>query len=143
MAVEWQEEWAFGDDRIDAEHISLIMQVNRIAVLIDHGADKATLSALVQTLLRSAEDHFTYEEDLMAATDYHDAADHCDAHQRLLCSARLIASSLLTNHEVTEADNIGKYLEGWLVMHIEKEDALFSTFLAGIDNTEVIENMLA
>ena len=104
--------------------------------------ESAILSLLVQNLLKSAEDHFNYEEDIMTAINYQGVEKHCDAHQRLLCSARLIAGSLLTNDEITDADNIGRFFIEWLVDHIEGEDTLLSEYMTELDRKGLLEKVM-
>jgi hemerythrin-like metal-binding protein len=130
MAIEWQEEWVTDDDRIDAEHIELLSNVNDILNLLNAGASPIAISSSIQMLIRKSDSHFSYEEDLMSKSDYSDAAIHHDEHQRLLCAANIMASDLLIIDGGIDIVGIGKFLESWFTGHIERDDLPFFDYLS-------------
>ncbi len=129
MAIEWREKWAFGDDRVDAEHIEILLVVNQVLIAFEERASRPAVSALIQALIKRAEDHFSYEEHLMSDAEYEDREAHHNEHQRLIPALYIMVSDLLISAISDDNSAIGRYIERWFIYHLEKDDAELSAFL--------------
>lgn len=56
-----------GDSRMDSDHEALVRLAQQIEDLLAEGGDTTTISGKLVTLYRLAEEHFSYEDTLMAA----------------------------------------------------------------------------
>ena len=129
MLIEWQEAWLTGDDRIDAEHLELVSRINALHAAVDGGCDREAITAGLRAILERTREHFAYEEGLMAATGYPDAAVHCDRHGMLFGIVNLLAESIeLVDGEIV-LGTIG-FFEDWFIGHVESDDANLGDFLA-------------
>ena len=129
MAIEWREKWAFGDDRVDAEHIEILLLVNQVLIALEERAARPAVSTLIQALIKRAEAHFSYEEHLMSDAEYEDSEAHHDEHQMLISTLYIMVSDLLVSAISDDNSVIGRYIEHWFIDHLEKDDAELSAFL--------------
>lgn len=129
MLIEWQEAWLTGDDRIDAEHLELVARINALHAAVDGGGDREAITAGLRAIVERTREHFAYEESLMAATGYPDAAVHRERHGMLFGIVNLLAESIeLVDGEIV-LGTIG-FFEDWFIGHVECDDADLGDFLA-------------
>ena len=128
MLIEWREEWLLGEERIDAEHLEAVSIINALHGAVGRGESREALTALLRALLARSREHFAYEEGLMAAGGYPDAAVHAEQHQRLIG----ILTMLLETMDITDGEvvlgTVGVF-DDWFVTHVETSDAALGRFL--------------
>ena len=128
MLIEWREAWLLGEDRIDAEHLEMIGIINGLHGAVERGEGKEVVTAALRSLRERTREHFAYEEKLMAASEYPEAAAHGDQHQKLLGIVNILVENLeLINDEIV-LGTVG-FFDDWFVIHVETDDAALGRFL--------------
>jgi hemerythrin-like metal-binding protein len=129
MLIEWREAWLTGEERIDAEHLDLVARINALYAAIGAGEGREAVAAALTAILERTRAHFAYEESLMAATAYPEAALHHERHQTLYGMIKLVAETVaMVKTEV--ALGTVDFLEGWFIGHVESDDAALGRYLA-------------
>lgn len=103
---------------IDEQHAHLAHLVNNLSIALKENASKSTLLTDVEALVAYTKFHFATEELLM--TEFHVAslASHREAHRRLLDDI----SNIGVQNETASVSLILRYLQEWLLRHIESCD---------------------
>lgn len=117
--MSWSATHEVGIAIMDQQHRELVDQINRIGDGLKSGHGAAQLGDALGTLLGLTRAHFASEEVLMDRTaDDEAAAQHRQEHRRLLADLE----SLSINLDGTSMALTMRYLQEWLVRHIEAED---------------------
>jgi diguanylate cyclase (GGDEF)-like protein/hemerythrin-like metal-binding protein/PAS domain S-box-containing protein len=123
---QWGEAHAVGVRMVDAQHRRLVHLMNRLGdeLKAAHGRD-AILAAL-WALVSFTRQHFATEEKLMdRPPGWPGAAAHAHAHKKLLEDLM----SLTLNPEVKSMMLTVRFLEEWLVRHVEEMDKPMGAWL--------------
>lgn len=118
----WKKSYSVGVASLDAEHMVIASLINHIDDAKQADTPEATIGALVQVLIRQAEEHFRHEERLMEVSGYASAAQHREQH--LLVEEQL-RELYDTYHRTPDPDisrEIMELLHFWLSEHILKVD---------------------
>lgn len=135
MKLEWMDSWSVGVQQLDQEHRQLIDLINELRVTHEVGLKgserQIKIHEVVSELIWYAENHFRFEESLMAAAGYPDLAAHRKSH--LLFRVQL--SNLAMSFHGEEGDLLDLYgfLAGWIRFHVLETDQLYSPFLQAIN----------
>lgn len=103
---------------IDEQHTHLAQLVNNLSIALKENADKPILLADVDALVAYTKFHFATEELLMAEFNIASLAPHREAHRRLLDDI----SNIGVDRETTSVSLILRFLQEWLLRHIDGSD---------------------
>jgi len=129
MLIEWRDEWLVGEERIDADHLDMVLTINRLHGAVEDGEVNESVAVILQSLLELTKEHFSYEECLMLVTGYPGAAGHQDEHLNLFSVANIMVYNMELADEEAVLDTVG-FFEDLFIDHVESEDAPFGRFLA-------------
>jgi hemerythrin-like metal-binding protein/PAS domain S-box-containing protein len=124
----WRDEFCVGIPSIDDQHKELFKLVEKLSLAINSGEEKESINLILNELVRYAEFHFKYEEDLFVKYGYADSKGHMKVHryfQERIEGFKFISKS--KNHNLP--NKVISFLYNWLTEHILKEDMAYSTFL--------------
>ena len=79
--------------------------------------------------IRSYYEHFAAEETLMQQHDYPQAAEHYDAHKKLINSLQQLKAQVESNHTLTVIMDTSHMLMTWVLEHIGKDDVALGQHL--------------
>ncbi len=128
MLIEWQDSWLVGEERIDAEHLTLVSIINALYAAAERGADRDEVFALLLSLLERTKLHFSYEEQIMEYYDYPSESAHRKQHQRLLRVVHLLLQNVTGLDSEVILKTVGTFDE-WFIAHVESDDAALGEFL--------------
>jgi hemerythrin len=128
MAITWNTGPDTGIRVIYEQHHELFGIVDRLRRMIQEGAARSRMDALLEDLLACSARHFATEERYMSHFGYPDLSQHVSEHASMLTSLRELRAKYLEN-EQSMALMVPKFLEGWLNHHISDGDLGFVTFL--------------
>ena len=114
-----------GDPQVDREHTSLVAQLDRLERDLQAG-DQQDVAGTMSFLLAYVIEHFTNEEQLLAAAHWPGLAAHQVQHAELV--ARL--DQMVKAHHQGEAGlslAVAELLSGWLISHINTADQEWAT----------------
>eukprot|EP00026_Physarum_polycephalum_P000713 Phypoly_transcript_00714.p1 GENE.Phypoly_transcript_00714~~Phypoly_transcript_00714.p1 ORF type:complete len:1363 (-),score=185.53 Phypoly_transcript_00714:47-4135(-) len=122
QAMVWSESMSVGVQTFDNDHKHLIAAINQI---IGTNAVEAIGNTL-DFLTYYTEFHFANEETLFAKYNYPSSAAHKKEHIRLTEQVKQY-NKLHKRGKVNHAE-LSKFLQGWLINHIMKEDMKYTDF---------------
>ncbi|MZH47002.1 MAG: bacteriohemerythrin [Nitrospinae bacterium] len=124
----WRDECSVKIPTIDDQHKELFSLVGKLAQAIHKGEGDETVGLVLTELMRYAEFHFKYEEDLFQKYNFPDAKAHTKTH-------KYFRDSIEGFKHISESDmqhiptKLSSFLYNWLTTHILKEDIAYSPFL--------------
>jgi hemerythrin len=128
MAVSWSDAFSTGVAEIDAQHQSLLEQVDRLMAAI--GSAPTQVPHLLDFFGDYTVSHFETEERLMARSGYPEAAPHRAAHAGFVGAfERLRHDYDLDAVDEGSADLITDWLVEWLKAHILEMDRALGRWL--------------
>jgi diguanylate cyclase (GGDEF)-like protein/hemerythrin-like metal-binding protein len=123
--IVWSAAHEVGIEVIDSQHAYLAAAINDLADALRNGhLGEDTLGKLAE-VIRLAEFHFATEERLMAQHGFEGSASHRRAHDRLLTDLRAMA----VDRDFRSVTLVTRYLQGWLLRHVDGMDAELSQSL--------------
>ena len=128
IAPIWREEYSVKIPAIDDQHKKIFELIARLSLSI-RGKDKKTdIDLILNELMRYAEFHFKYEEDLFHKYNYPDTSRHIKGHRYF---QHKIDSFKFMNEEENQNLKIDiiSFLYNWLTKHIREDDQAYSLFL--------------
>lgn len=121
--LQWNENLATGDSRIDAEHREIFAQLNEIGEALQQRADPEVLTRLILLLLDYSYLHFHHEEHAMACAACPMKDKNCAAHrffiERLKNWLAVINSGTVP---VSMIRDIHAETSRWIQAHVETID---------------------
>lgn len=125
MRIEWRPDYELGIELIDRQHRRIVDYINTLDELVDKPGTRLGVARVLHDLVDYTESHFGFEEALLAEAGFAGLASHRHTHERF--TQRIAA--LQRRHEAGEnvAEELLVLLETWLIHHILKEDAAYTT----------------
>jgi hemerythrin-like metal-binding protein len=127
---EWNDKYAVGIARIDAQHKGLFSIGAELYAAMRAGQASDKLSLILNRLVQYTVAHFSYEEGLMKANRYPDFAAHKAKHDDLTRQVTKFCDEVQSG-KIGVSIPLMKFLEDWLQQHIGKTDMAYAPFLAG------------
>lgn len=126
--IQWSESLSVGIPSIDVQHQGLVTLLNELhrAMLERSGPD--VLDPVFARLLTYTEEHFVYEEGLLAGHGYLELVEHCEQHRAL----RARVQELSREYELRGAQvlvEVMEFLRDWLRDHIAGTDQRYASYL--------------
>ncbi len=126
--ITWDQTLELGNAMMDAEHRQLVELVNQLAKAIINRVSADAYEALLNDLLRHAQEHFADEERLMTEHRYPFADEHRAEHQRLIKDFKEHRTKFGGNGELSIS--LLYFFDQWLTRHILGSDRDLAGFLA-------------
>ena len=141
MPVIWREDYAVGNELIDADHRYLFCLVNTVELAVRHPDAGETLEMALDQLLEYARFHFAREERIQYAAGYPDYLRHKRAHQQLLASLKEICRDIRATDQPGSREahqlRLHDLLRQWLMDHVLHEDAKLKPHLETLPSSFV------
>lgn len=128
MEAAWNSRYDTGIQIIDEQHQELFRIVDRLRRLVQDGADRPLVEALLEDLVSCSERHFATEETFMGRFGYPDLTQHVSEHASMLTSLHELLVKFQESHQAM-ALMVPTFMDGWLKHHISDGDFGFVTFL--------------
>ena len=121
--LSWSPSLLTGIAEIDAQHRTLVDQVNGVYSLMIGGATTDRIAAELELLMQHTTAHFSFEEKRMRAAGYQQVEAHVREHHMLLGAAR---NKLLAwaDGEIS-AMELAKFVARWVTQHIRECDMAY------------------
>ena len=128
MEIAWHARHNTGIHVIDEQHQELFRIVERLRRMVQEGAERSVVQALLEDLVACCEQHFAAEEACMGKFGYPDLTQHVSEHASMLTSLHELLARFEESHQAM-ALMVPTFMEGWLRHHISDGDFGFVTFL--------------
>ncbi len=122
----WKKEYSVNVQAIDNHHRKILFLINNINSAI-HSKNSFNLKINIESLIKFAEYHFEYEEELLAQYGY-DITHHSECHVELIEQLEDLYQEYLNNKDY-DVHSIPKFLTQWIKEHILVEDQKYSSYL--------------
>ena len=120
-----------GHDAIDKIHEEEVKQLNTLLELVKVGEDVEAITAAFEALIAHMQEHFAFEEGLMAGQEYAMYTIHQAEHHKVLQEAKYRMLLWTSSKDVWD---LGEYLNDdlleWYGQHIDAMDKPMVDFLA-------------
>ncbi len=125
--VIWTDEYRIGNDEIDRQHQHIVALVNSLEVASASGDGARTCDMVLTHLLWYLAQHFSSEEQLMAAVEYPDIEEHRREHSE--CRRRM--AQLVSSIERGEIDvkDCVPYIRTWVHEHMLGSDRRYAVWV--------------
>ena len=118
---EWNEKYATGIAKIDAQHKGLFAIGAELYAAMRAGQASDKLSLILNRLVQYTVANFSYEEGLMQAKQYPDFVAHKAKHDDLTRQVTKFCDEVQSG-KIGVSIPLMKFLEDWLQQHIGKVD---------------------
>jgi len=130
-AIVWNSIMQTGITSIDAQHKTLVENVNNLFDSVQQGkGDKAT-EPIILFLERYTLEHFKMEEELMAKSGYPGFAAHKKQHQDLIRKVKNLRYQQRDRTNPTLWRELSAFLSDWWREHIMRADMNYVPYLKG------------
>ena len=124
----WNHECTVGVKAMDDQHAVIMETLNDIRLALVHGTGREQVSEGLNRLIEFTRMHFASEEHLLEKHAFPGAAEHRDAHRKLL--AQIEDAALRTqHHDELHMRPILLFLRDWYMSHIEGLDRQYGSWL--------------
>jgi hemerythrin-like metal-binding protein len=125
--ITWQNTYSVNVAEIDTQHKTLIAMINELFDAMKAKRGDTVIEGIIEKLASYTETHFKTEEKYFDRFGYAETAAHKLAHAQFVdkvvdFQAKLKAGSITLSIEIL------RFLEKWLVTHIQVEDKKYSAF---------------
>ena len=126
--IEWTPALSVGVARLDEQHRTLVAMINELhdAMAARHG--KEVVGSILDRLVEYTHTHFKDEEQLLAQQGYPGLAAQKEEHGRLVGRVQQLQEKLHAGKPLVSVE-VMTFLKGWLVEHIQHEDARYGPYL--------------
>jgi hemerythrin len=128
--IKWTEDLSVGVNLFDDEHKRLFELVNNLNQLIVVGDKTAALEKALSGLIDYTKYHFKNEEGVMKKHGYPVFEKHKAEHDKLTAKVEEFHTRL-NDGKVNFSLELIKFLNDWLVNHIQGTDKEYKSFFAG------------
>ena len=125
--LEWRDNYSVGNEELDSQHLKLLELINEISDAVDTGPSKASCFALLNAMIRYAQEHFTTEERYLEKNAYPKYLHQKGAHENFVEETFTMAQELDEDGLLT-LGGIIIYLEDWYWDHILGFDQDYKAF---------------
>jgi hemerythrin-like metal-binding protein len=124
----WNDSYSVGVKTIDQQHSGLFGIVNELHTAMMKGQAQGVVGPLLDKLVKYTEQHFAYEERMMAAAKYPGLMTHRAHHADL---TRQVEDFMVRYKRGDGTLNIQllRFLSDWLTRHIKQEDKEYGPWL--------------
>lgn len=127
--MEWTQKYSVGIPIFDDEHKKLIAIINDLYEGIETGCEKEALQRAIKGLIEYTILHFRHEEMYFEDWVYPEAQRHAAKHIELKTKVFAYRDRIEREANAELADEMLRFLRGWLAEHILAEDKKFGAFL--------------
>jgi hemerythrin len=128
--IEWTKEIATGIKEIDDQHKVFIHICSELVNCADRCFESLKIIATIKKLEKIAEEHFSTEGRLMAASYYTDKKGHYRLHGHFLEELKKVRNRAEAGETGPEfAAEIKERLADWFIIHIRKNDMKMASYL--------------
>ncbi len=130
--LDWSSTFSVGVDTFDNEHKRLLALMNKLYdCILDGSVNEAVTHEVVDEVVAYTDYHFRHEERVLEALKFPDLAQHRRQHD--LLRAQVLEFKDRLDRKTGVSLDLSKFLMGWVLQHILKEDMHYRDFLKSKD----------
>lgn len=124
----WNNNFSVGVKTLDGQHAGLFKMVNELHAAMMKAEARSMTGDLLKKLVHYTQEHFSFEEKMMAATNYPGLSRHKTHHRDLTKQVE----EFMVRYERGEGNiniQLLRFLSDWLTKHIQLEDKEYGPWL--------------
>jgi hemerythrin-like metal-binding protein len=125
--INWSPKYNVGVETIDEQHKRLVFMLNRLIEAKEATTDSELVSDVITQMTKYAEDHFKFEEDLLAKFGFPLLDQHRQSHDNYRKKVVDLCTAVLLNVPIVPQVMLN-YLVQWWEKHILHEDMEYKSF---------------
>lgn len=125
--IDWTDEFTVDNGPIDDQHRNLVEIVNKFDEANRKGKGTRVMAEILDNLMGYTQEHFSFEENIMAESGYAKLKLHKSQHRQLIQKLERFQFDFNSGKRVT--NDMKELLKYWLTSHILKEDKAFAVSL--------------
>ena len=122
--IEWNEEFAVDNGPIDEQHRQLVEIVNKFEEANRKGKGSRIMEEILNDLMGYTQEHFSFEEKVMADAAYPNLELHQSQHRQLIQKLEKYQFEF-SNQGRRVTGEMKEFLKYWLTSHILKDDKAY------------------
>lgn len=128
---EWASDLVIDGGRIDQDHMHLVDLVNQLHTATTDGVGQEVVMKIMQQLVTYTMEHFTREEQTMAAARFPGLKQHQASHQQFISDLDVLIRQFASG-SISVAAQLSALLRDWLSLHIRRSDREFRVYMTRI-----------
>ncbi len=132
--INWSSELETGNEEIDGQHQHLVDIINLFENSLKKGKGPRVMGEILRDLVGYTQEHFTYEEGVMAEADYENLKLHQAQHHQLLQKVERFQFEISQGKRLSK--EMHEFLNYWFVNHIKVDDMAFAASLLKLQTEE-------
>lgn len=134
MTLKWSKDLSSGIEAIDLQHQRILDLLNQLVIENQSPSDKEKLIQSLKEFTKALEEHFDYEEALLAESGYRGLNRHKAGHEEIAETLQSIMMSVMFDESDISNDLINQVVR-WFEEHLTTEDP---KYFSGV--REILEN---
>lgn len=131
--IDWTDEFTVDNGPIDEQHRQLVEIVNKFEEANRRGKGSRIMNEILNDLMGYTQEHFAFEEKVMAEVGYEKLAQHQSQHRQLIRKLEKFQFDFNNQGRRITAD-MKDFLRYWLTSHILKDD---KSYISSLEKEEV------
>jgi len=129
-AIAWSGRYSVGVAAIDDQHRQLFEIMNKLDEAIEKNRGERVLTQVLREMVGYTQEHFAFEEKLLAEAGFPGLEAHQARHRRLIQEVERFDYELNVEGRRISRE-VRDFLQHWLVNHIAEEDQAYAQTLTG------------
>jgi hemerythrin len=126
--ISWRNRYSVNVEDIDNQHKAIFDLINKYYNHILEGSSNKETGYVLDELIHSLTEHFSFEEELMRLYAYPGLYSHKHLHDYFISELNRMKTDL-EKYFGPVSLNSGNFIRKWIVNHILRSDKSYSTFL--------------
>jgi hemerythrin-like metal-binding protein len=131
--IDWTDEFTVDNGPIDEQHRQLVEIVNKFEEANRRGKGSRIMNEILNDLMGYTQEHFAFEEKVMAEAGYEKVAQHQSQHRQLIRKLEKFQFDF-NNQGRRITAGMKDFLKYWLTSHILKDD---KAYISSLEKEEV------
>jgi len=124
----WSEQYSVGVKTMDNQHIAMIDMLNELYEAMMEGNALGVTGPLLHKLVEYTKNHFSSEEQMLAACGYPDLQEHIAHHKQLIEEVNQHVADYERQNLFMPIPLL-HFLRDWIATHIQKEDRSYGPWV--------------
>ena len=124
MALKWNKELSSGIEAIDLQHQHILELLDLLVIANKSPDNKERLIHSLEEFNKAIQEHFEFEEDLLAKSGYRDLKRHIAGHEEIAETLNSITMSVMFDESGISSEMINRVIR-WFEEHLTSEDTRY------------------
>ena len=136
MALKWNKDLSSGINAIDLQHKHILDLLDRLVIANQSPGDSERLARSLEEFNKAIQEHFDFEEALLAEYGYKDLKRHKDGHKEIAETLHSITMPVMLGESEIPTEMINRVVK-WFEEHLTSEDPrYFKTLKKSMETTD-------